>query len=432
MKIETFLDVDVVALETDDEVSVLLELTAPATPQAEQRPPATLVVALDRSGSMSGERLWVAQRALSSLVDRLDPTDRFGLVTFDDEATVVVPAGPVLEKDALKAAILNVEPGGATDMSAGYLRGLQEARRVGGDTSRLLLISDGHANTGVTDPDTLAGVAAKATLEGVVTTTLGLGLGYDEHLLGAMARSGNGGELFAEEPDQAAAVIAAEVEGLLTQAVTAASLLIRPSFDVAGVRVINDLPSNAVDGGILVELGAFLAGEARKVVLIFAVPGIAALGVAEVATLELRYVALPQLIEETVTLPVTVNVVLGSQAAGRVPDPAVRTELVYQRAQSAKRAASHCLHDGDVNGAVDALRGALTDVTDSYAAAPPAFAADLHEEMMMLAGLIEETTDGSTSRASKTMMSDAAHKSRRHGWAPTERGSDGHGRDSFR
>jgi len=425
MKIETFLDVDVVALETDDEVSLMLELTAPTTTPDQDRTPATLVVVLDRSGSMAGQRLWVAQRALCTLVDRLDPTDRFGLVTFDDEACVVVPAEPVLDKDALKAAILEVEPGGTTDLSAGYLRGLQEARRAGGHASRLLLISDGHANMGVTDPDLLAGVAAKAAADGVVTATLGLGLGYDEHLLGAMARSGNGGELFAEEPDEAAAVIAAEVEGLLTQAVTAASLLIQPSFDVAGVRVINDLPSNAVPGGILVELGAFLSGEARRVVLTFAVPGIAALGVAEIATLELRYVALPELVEETVTLPVTVNVVPGSQAAGRVPDPAVRTELVYQRAQTAKRAASHHLHDGDVTAAADTLREALADLTDSYEAAPPAFAAELHEEMMMLTGLIEETTDGSTSRASKTMMSDAAHKSRRHGRTATENSTDG-------
>ena len=76
--------------------------------------------------------------------------------------------------------------------------------------------------------------------------------------------------------------------------------------------------------------------------------------------------------------------------------------------------------------AADTLREALADLTDSYEAAPPAFAGELHEEMMMLTGLIEETTDGSTSRASKTMMSDAAHKSRRHGRTATEHSTDGH------
>lgn len=137
--------------------------------------------------------------------------------------------------------------------------------------------------------------------------------------------------------------------------------------------------------------------------------------------LELRYVALPELIEETVTLPVTVNVVPGSEAAGRVPNPTVRTELVYQRSQSAKRTASQHLQDGDIAGATGALREALGDVTDSYAAALPELADDLRQEMMMLSGLIDEATGGSTSRASKMMTSDAALKSRNHGrMRPTE------------
>jgi len=75
---------------------------------------------------------------------------------------------------------------GRTDLSAGYLRGLQEARRVAGPAgATLLILSDGHANAGVTDPDRLGGVAAQAKSAGVSTSTLGLGLGYDEALLDA-------------------------------------------------------------------------------------------------------------------------------------------------------------------------------------------------------------------------------------------------------
>jgi hypothetical protein len=66
--------------------------------------------------------------ALLSLVDRLEPTDNLGVVAFDDEATLVVPAGPLSDKAAVKAAIAAVRRGGRTDLSAGYLRGLQEAR----------------------------------------------------------------------------------------------------------------------------------------------------------------------------------------------------------------------------------------------------------------------------------------------------------------
>ena len=96
---------------------------------------------------MDGERLDGAKAALSALVDRLDPADQFGLVTFDDEVNVEIATAPMLDKNAAKRRIAGVRSGGMTNLSAGYLRGLQEARRAktaaGG---AVLLISDGHAN----------------------------------------------------------------------------------------------------------------------------------------------------------------------------------------------------------------------------------------------------------------------------------------------
>jgi Ca-activated chloride channel family protein len=97
MRLNAHVDVELVAVEQPDELTVLLELRAPDAPRAEPRPPAAVQVVLDRSGSMAGERLDAARRALTALVDRLDPSDAFGLVAFDDTARVIVPAGPVAE-----------------------------------------------------------------------------------------------------------------------------------------------------------------------------------------------------------------------------------------------------------------------------------------------------------------------------------------------
>ena len=289
MQLKALLDVEVVAVEAADEVSLLLELTAPSSTTEEVRAPAALVVVLDRSGSMAGERLLGAKRALVDVVERLDPRDTFGLVAFDDDAEVVFPAGPVRDKAAICGAIAGIRPGGCTHLAAGYLRGLQEVRRAGGGgTARVLLISDGHANAGVTDPVRLGEVASTAAASSVVTSTLGFGLGYDESLLGAIARSGSGAELFAEEADTAVGLIAGEVEGLLAHTVASASLLVHLAPEVAGIRVVNDLPAHHIGGGAMVELGGFLAGEVRRLVLSFSVPGMPALGLAQVATLELR------------------------------------------------------------------------------------------------------------------------------------------------
>jgi Ca-activated chloride channel family protein len=357
-----------------------------------------------------------ATTALTNLVDRLDPRDHFGLVLFDDKVDVAVPAGPLTDKAAVKRAIAAVYARGSTDLSGGYLRGLQEARRVAGPAgATVLVISDGHANAGVTDPDALAQVAAEAYTHGVTSSTLGFGLGYDERIMSAIARGGSGNEHFAEEPDTAVALIAGEVEGLLAQAAQAASLHVRLSPVVTRVLVVNELPANPVDGGLLIELGSFYAEETRKLVLTFDIPAIAALGLTEVATLTFTYVELPALAQHTVTIPVHVNVVPGDQAAGRVPDPVVRTELVFLRAQQAKRRASSHLHGGDIDGALREIRQAQQDIADAQVNAPHALAADLADEAAELTYLERETEEGSALRAGKYLSASSSARLHKRG-----------------
>ena len=121
-------------------------------------PPAAVQVVLDRSGSMDGERLDAAQagaRARSSTASTRATASASSPST--TRSQVVVPAGPLTDKHAAAARSRRSHAGGMTNLSGGLLRGLQEARRVAGDAgATLLLLSDGHANAGETDPDRLA------------------------------------------------------------------------------------------------------------------------------------------------------------------------------------------------------------------------------------------------------------------------------------
>src|SRR4051794_22028671 len=151
MKLNATLDFDLVAVEQEDTVHVLLELTAPTLPQAHERPPATLQVVLDRSGSMGDGRLFAALQAIDSLIGRLRSDDRLGLVAFDNSVLVPIPAGPIGDGAQARHALTTVHPGGMTNVSSGLLRGIQEAQRVAnGDGAKLVLLSDGHANQGAT------------------------------------------------------------------------------------------------------------------------------------------------------------------------------------------------------------------------------------------------------------------------------------------
>ena len=90
---------------------------------------ATVTLFLDDRADTWQARLAEAPKRL---IDKLDARDNFGLVAFDDTVQVVVPAGKLSEKRRAKQALAGIRAGGSTDLSAGYLRGLQEAQRVAG------------------------------------------------------------------------------------------------------------------------------------------------------------------------------------------------------------------------------------------------------------------------------------------------------------
>lgn len=414
MHLNALLDLDVVAVETEDEINVLLELAAPTREEDRTRPPGTLQVVLDRSGSMAGGRLDAAKQALQSIVTRLSPEDSFGVVIFDDEVTVAVPAGPLTDKDVVRERIAAIQPGGMTNLGSGLVRGLEEARRVKGErAATLILLSDGMANTGVTDHGRLATLAATGRKHGVTSSTIGIGLGYDEELLAALARGGAGNTHFAEGGDEAGAAVAEEVGDLLDQVVQAASLTVTASEDVRSIRLYNDLSISPIENGFMAELGDFYAGEQRRVVMAVDVPAKSELGLAQACELELRWTDAETLESHTVNLPVHVNVVPGDQAAGRIPDPKVRTEVAFQAAQEAKREAGEALRQGDGERAAGLFADAGTRLDAVAAAAPIELGAEARDEAELLHDLSLRARTEDSRHVSKLNEADRARKSRR-------------------
>jgi Ca-activated chloride channel family protein len=248
----------------------------------------------------------------------------------------------------------------------------------------------------------------------VTTSTIGMGLGYDEQLLSAIATGGQGNEHFAEEADTAAAVIAGEVDGLLTQVAQACSLRVTLAPEVKGAMLLNQLPAVGLKDGFMVELGALYAGECRKLVIRLALPGLAALGLHQVATLALTHVSMPDLVQHTTTLPVTVNVVPGDQAAGRVRAPEVTSEALFQETQKVKREAADLLSQGRVEDAQRLLGEAGATLGSAVAGLDDALAAPMMEELRVVQSLADEAAYDS-SRTSKALYMTSGRSSRRRG-----------------
>lgn len=416
MKVQSQLDIGVVALDVDDEVTVMVDLEAPNALPGLPRPVASLEVVLDRSGSMAGAPLEGAKEALVSLVRQLDPSDNFGLVVFDHEAEVVVAAQPIADKEEVIRKIRGVAARGSTDLGAGLLRGLRDIKRVTSSGATVLIISDGHVNAGLQDVARFAGVAAKAHADGVVISTLGYGEHYDESLLSAIARAGTGNHVFAADLDAAAAAVAGEVDGLLSKTAQAVTLTLDLESAVDMVRFYNDLPTVALpEGRIMIELGDLFADEKRRLLIKLKVPGRSELGETAVAELGIEYVALPGLVEHRVTIPVVVNVVPGSEAARRLVHPLVESEKLFQDAQESKRLASEGFEQGDVDSARSHLLEAKRHLASALQIAPAGSVAEIQKEAASVERMRNLATQQSTEYMSKLSRSSFHEMNRKRG-----------------
>ena len=183
-------------------LDVLVRVQAPAQPKesiAAPRQPLRLSVVVDRSGSMDGEPLREALRCVNHIATRLQPTDQMAVVLYDSRVQVPVPLQTV-NATTVARALVGVESGGNTALFDGWRAGADQllgtadgaAPAAAGSLQRVILLSDGQANNGLTDPTEIATHCAQALAQGVSTTTVGLGRGFNEDLMIAMARAGGG------------------------------------------------------------------------------------------------------------------------------------------------------------------------------------------------------------------------------------------------
>ncbi len=158
-----------------------------------------LALVIDRSGSMSGQKLETAKSSCASIVNRLRKDDLLSIIVFDDIAEVIV--NPSVAKDEIQGKIAEISSGGSTDLASGWRLGLLELQTHGDDTrlDRLILLSDGQANVGETRRDVLERDAERAYQLGLVSSTIGVGADFAEDILRAIATASGGSFWFIED-----------------------------------------------------------------------------------------------------------------------------------------------------------------------------------------------------------------------------------------
>ena len=230
-------------------VDVLIRITPPALsldpssrPNWKGRPDLNLSLVLDRSGSMQGEKMVRARDAAMFCVDQMLPTDRLSVVTFDDHIDVLFPSEPVTNKQSMKDLIARVTARGSTALHEAWVRGglTVSERMLDQGINRVVLITDGLANVGITNTEEIVTQAMGLYQRGVSTSTIGIGADFNEDLLMPMAQSGGGNAWHVVEPDDMQRIFQVELEGLIAQFAHTVSLSLIPADGVRIVDMLND------------------------------------------------------------------------------------------------------------------------------------------------------------------------------------------------
>lgn len=209
---------DKILLNGDGTVSLELIMTAGDidVDKTGANRPVDMVVVLDRSGSMQGEKINQAKQSLLNLINMLSPQDRLALVSYADNVQThanllkVTPTNRFL----LQSAVNSIRTGGSTNLSSGLQQGIAIMQRslAAGRNGSIILVSDGLANRGTTDPIRLGRMATAAQKHEFGISTVGVGLDFNEHLMTTIADQGAGKYYFLDEPEKFAEILHNEFE----------------------------------------------------------------------------------------------------------------------------------------------------------------------------------------------------------------------------
>lgn len=237
-------------------LQVLVRLRPQSNPN-QVRTPISLAIVIDRSSSMSGGKLRAALECTRELIRCLHDDDEVSIITYDDEVDVLLPLSSVeAVRGVMTRTLANVRTGGYTNLHGGWLAGAEqiatrpEANRI----CRVMLLSDGQANVGLTSTSDICSQVSQLARNGVTTSTVGIGLDFNEELMTEMATAGQGTAMYGDRAADLVEPFEAEL-GLLAHTVWR-NITLTMQSPAQNWTMHNDYPRLGRDAWRLVSIAA--------------------------------------------------------------------------------------------------------------------------------------------------------------------------------
>ena len=236
---------------------------------SKKRVPINLAIVIDKSGSMSGQRIEKAREAAILAVNMLNENDTLSIVAYDSEARVIVPATKVDNKLRIIGLINeNIYAGGGTALFAGLSKGIKQVENqlTKDKVNRIILLSDGQANIGPSSVDELSQLAIIAAKKNIAITTLGIGSDYNELLMSSIASYSDGNHVFVNNSADLENVFVHEFNDLMSAIAQDVVITIQLKNGVKPVRLLGR--DGVIKGNeITVKMNQLFSNQEKYVLL---------------------------------------------------------------------------------------------------------------------------------------------------------------------
>ena len=326
------------------------------------RAPINVAIVLDRSGSMQGDKIQQAREAAIGALDMLNANDIVSIIAYDSDVNVLVPATKLTDKEQVANIIRAIQPGGNTALFGGVSKGAAEVRKFMDDkhVNRVILLSDGLANVGPSAPGELGDLGASMKKENISVSTLGLGLGYNEDLMVALAGKSGGNHQFIENTSELAGIFRREFDDVLSVVAQSVDVKIDIPEGIRPVRVLG----NAADingQSVITRLSQVYSDQQKHVVVEVEIPadlaqaavdssGAEIAKLSQLATVSVSYINMLSEAMETLTGEVTVSFSSSDETVKSSVNNAVMADVVALVASEQNKLATDLLDRGDLAG----------------------------------------------------------------------------------